>query len=303
MKYVMGIDGGGTGSVLKLVSLDGKELGSKEGGPTNLSAQSPKEVEAVLSELILEALADNGLKMDNCQSVCIGAAGADRPHQRALLEDIIGSIGIDGKIITTNDAEIALVAGAGALEGVIVIAGTGSIAYGRTADGRSFRTGGWGHLIGDEGSGYYIGMRGLNAALRGYDSRGESTLLLPMILEQTQVDDVDGLISYIYSDNFLKSKIANLAKIVDSAYKHGDRVAQAILDESAYELFLLAKAVLDNLHFDGNVNLVVNGSVLLKNKYVLSSFCEHIDTHYENVDIVKLNRDAAYGAAELALSS
>lgn len=303
MKYVMGIDGGGTGSVLKILSLDGMELLSSEGGPTNLSAQSPGEVEAVLKELIVGALADSDLKMEDCLSICVGTAGADRPHQRELLRNIIEGLGIEGNIIIKNDAEIALVAGAGALEGIIVIAGTGSIAYGRTANGENFRAGGWGHLIGDEGSGYYIGMRGLNAALRSYDGRGESTLLLPMFLEEMQVTNIDGLINYIYADNFSKSRIANLAKVVDGAFKRGDRVAKAILNESAHELALLAMVVLNNLDFDGDVDLVVNGSVLLKNEYILNSFCRYVETNHANVNIKRLNRDAAYGAAEIALRS
>lgn len=301
MRYVIGIDGGGTGSVLKLFSIEGEEILSREGGPTNLSAQSKESVQEVLTDLIVGAIEEAGLRIEDCEALCIGTAGADRDYQRETLEAIIEGIGIEGNIIIKNDAEIALVAGAGKLEGVIVIAGTGSIGYGRTAKGESFRAGGWGHIVGDEGSGYYLGMRALNAALKGYDGRAEETILLPKLLEALGIESIDELIKYIYSDITSKGRIARLAKVVDDAYAEGDAVAKQILEDSAYELFLIAEAIIRELDFEDNINLVVHGSVLKKSDYIFSSFCELIKKKHDNVDIIKLDRDAAYGAVEIAL--
>lgn len=301
MGYIIGIDGGGTGSVLKIFSIDREQILTRNGGPTNISAQSKEDVESVLEDLIIGAIEDAGLRLEDCISLCLGTAGADSGSQRETMKKIIEGIGIRGNIIIKNDAEIALMAGAGKLEGVIIIAGTGSIGYGRTSDGISYRAGGWGHIIGDEGSGYYIGMRALNAAFKSYDGRGEKTILLPKLMDTIGVENIDGLMGYVYSNTSSKRRIAALAKIVDDAFEEGDAIAKKVLEDSAHELFLLADAIIRKLNFEGVISLVVNGSVIKKNDYIFDRFSNLIYEKYDNVKIIKLDKDAAYGAVDIAL--
>lgn len=304
MKYVIGIDGGGTSSTLRILDEQGTELGSGVGGPTNMSAQPVEEVRNTLDNLIIGSIEHAGLSIGECNALCIGTAGAGRAYQSTILKGIIKDIGIKKNVIVRNDADIALVAGAGKEEGIIVIAGTGSIAYGSTLEGKSYRTGGWGHIVGDEGSAYYIGARALTEALRSYDGRRESTLLLPMLMDAINVDDVDYMIKYIYDDGFSKTKIAKLAKVVDEAYKKGDQTAKEILSDGSYELFLLADAVVRKLGFnDITTTLVTSGSVLLKNDFVFKNFERYVEQNYPKLQIVKLDKDAAYGAAYIALQS
>lgn len=301
MKYVIGIDGGGTGSSLKIFSEDGVEAGGAVGGPTNISAQAADEVKSILDRLINEGLANAKVDINDVAVICIGTAGAGRARQAGILKDIIADIGIKGSIIIKDDTHIALVAGTGREEGIIVIAGTGSIAYGRTMEGRSFRAGGWGHIIGDEGSAYYIGIKAINEALKSYDGRSGSTMLLPMILETIGANNVDQLVEYIYRGEFSKSKIAILAKVVDEAFKQGDKTAKRILEQSAYELFLLADAVIKALDVADSA-LITSGSVLLNNKFIFDNFCSLMKASYPNLKISKLNKDPAYGAVRIALN-
>ena len=301
MKYVIGIDGGGSGSTLRIFSENGVEVGAAVGGPTNISAQPMDEVKSILERLINEGLANAKANINDVAAICIGAAGAGRERQADILKDIIADIGIEGKIVVKDDTHIALVAGAGKEEGIIVIAGTGSIAYGRTVEGRSFRSGGWGHIIGDEGSAYYIGVRAINEALKSYDGRSGPTMLLPMILEAIGANAVDKLVEYVYRGEFSKSKIAILAKVVDEAFKKGDKAAKSILEQSAYELFLLADAVIKALDAADSV-LVTSGSVLLKNKFIFDNFYSLVKGSYPDLRILKLNKDPAYGAVYIALN-
>lgn len=300
MKYVIGIDGGGSGSTLKIFSEDGVEVGAVVGGPTNISAQPAYEVKSILESLINEGLTNAKVNIDDVAAICIGAAGAGRERQASILKELIADIGIKGNIVIKDDTHIALVAGAGKEEGIIVIAGTGSIAYGRTTEGRSFRAGGWGHIIGDEGSAYYIGVKAINEALKSYDGRSGSTALLPMILEAIGADSVDQLVEYVYRGEFSKSKIAKLARVVDEVFKKGDKTAKSILEESAYELFLLADAVIKALDMTDTV-LVTSGSVLLKNKFIFDNFYSLVKANYPSLKISKLNKDPAYGAVHIAL--
>ncbi len=304
MEYVIGIDGGGTKSTLVVLDKDGTEIGQAVGGPTNLSAQPAEVIHQTLSYLILGAIEKHGLQIDRCTCLCIGTAGAARPHQEQMIRRIIEDIGIKGRIIVKTDAHIALVAGTGKEEGIMLIAGTGSIAYGSTLDGRNHRAGGWGHIIGDEGSGYHIGTKALNAALRCFDGRGQDTMLLTMLLEELNLDSADQLVGWVYSGDFSKSKIASLAKVVDTAHKKGDHVATSILREAANELFLLVDAVTRRLDFtDKATSLVTGGSVLLKNHFVFKEFSQQISMHFPQVEITKLKRDAAYGAAQISINN
>jgi N-acetylglucosamine kinase-like BadF-type ATPase len=300
MKYAIGIDGGGTGSTLKIFSEDSVEVGGAIGGPANISAQPAGEVKSILDNLINAGLANAKVHIKDIAAICIGAAGAGRERDASILKEIIADIGIKGTIIIKEDTHIALVAGTGKEEGIIVIAGTGSIAYGRTMEGKSSRAGGWGHIIGDEGSAYYIGVKAINEALRSYDGRSGFTILLPMLLEAMQADNVDQLVSYVYREEFSKSKIAKLARVVDEAFKKGDQTAKSILEQSAYELFLLADSVIKALDTTDSV-LVTSGSVLLKNKFIFDNFCSLVKASYPKLRILKLNKDPAYGAVHIAL--
>lgn len=217
MKFVIGIDGGGTKSKLHLADLSGNTIVELLGGPTNLYSMGAESVELELKNLISQAMESSKLILSNCEAFCLGNSGADRPEEKLLFQNMLVKFGIRGKIIITNDAETALVAGSGKREGVVIISGTGSLAYGINSLGEKARSGGWGHIAGDEGSGYEIGIMAIKAALRSYDGREPSTILLPQIMKELELERPEQLIRFIYQQAG-KQDIAALTKVVKNAF-------------------------------------------------------------------------------------
>src|SRR5262249_22680106 len=157
----------------------GTIVGDARGSGANLQAAGELEVEKVLHQVMDAAIGDRDIRP---AAICLGMAGVDRPQDIEAVRGIMRRIGFKARVVVVNDALVALVAGAGDAAGVVVVAGTGSIAYGRNDSGRAARAGGWGHLLGDEGGGFWIGRAALRAVVRQFDGRGPVTLLTPMIL-------------------------------------------------------------------------------------------------------------------------
>ncbi|SKA88850.1 BadF-type ATPase [Clostridium sp. USBA 49] len=302
MRYVIGIDGGGTKTALKLADEEGNILLENEGGPCNINSMKEVYVKNMLKELIEDTLTKTCLKMEDIKALCIGTAGVDRPSDKKIIEKIIKNLGFNGKIIVTNDGEIALFGGTCEDEGVIVISGTGSICYGRNKKGEIKRAGGWGHIIGDEGSGYYIGINAINYIAKAYDGINEKTIMTDLILDYLKLQSPQDLIDYVYRSGAGKSEIAYLAILVDEAYKKGDFAAKKILLKAAFELFLCAKAVIYNLNLnDKNIKLAINGSVIVKNECVNREFKRLMNENLPFVEISNMKHDAAYGAVLMAI--
>lgn len=302
MKYVIGIDGGGTKTLLKISDLNGKLLAVCEGGPSNINSMGKEYVANVLKNIIYEGINKINESIENCNYLCIGSAGVDRPEDKKIMTDIIRSAGFDNQLIVTNDAEVALYGGVLGGEGIIIISGTGSICFGRNSQGKTCRAGGWGHIIGDEGSGYDIGKRALISIVRSYDGREKETLLTSLVLDHLKLTSAENLIDYVYRSGIGKKEIADLAKIVDDAYKAGDSTAELILKNSAEELYLCTIPVIKKLGLsDKKVPLAVNGSVLTKNKYIFDKFSEYVNAAYPLVNITEMKEDAAWGAVLIGL--
>src|SRR5262249_47505015 len=152
-------------------------------------------------------------------------SGVDRPADRAVAESFARAALPDTRAIICNDAIAALYSGVGKAEGIVVIAGTGSIIYGFTPDGRSMRAGGWGYHLGDEGSGWWLAEQALFAIVRAHDGRGPVTELTTRILAYLQLQQPEDLISWAYSPTWTRDNVASLAPIVLEVAKAGDQVA------------------------------------------------------------------------------
>jgi len=154
-------------------------------------------------------------------------------------------------VLVVNDALVALEAGAPDQPGVVVIAGTGSISYGRNANNEAARAGGWGFVLGDEGSGYWIGRAAIRAVLRQADRRGQATTLTELLLDHFKVPRAQDLIHEVYSGTLRAATIAALAQCVQTAFSSGDAVAIGILRGCADELESLALSVARRLQLVG----------------------------------------------------
>ena len=181
MIHVLGIDAGGTKTVCQLADENGALLAEARGPGANLQAAGELHVEKVLHDVMAEALGSSAIVP---AAICLGIAGVDRPEDsRRSSPGIMRRIGARARTLVVNDALVALEAGAPGRPGVVIISGTGSIAYGRNARNEGARAGGWGHVLGDEGSGYWIGRAALRAVLREADRRGPRTALTPLLLQ------------------------------------------------------------------------------------------------------------------------
>jgi N-acetylglucosamine kinase-like BadF-type ATPase len=233
---VLGIDAGGTRTVCVLAEDDGSVIAEVRGAGANLQSAGELEVEKVLHELIAQAIGNAPAP----GAICLGMAGVDRPQDADTVRGILRRIGLRAHITVVNDALIALEAGVPGRPGTVVIAGTGSIAYGRSADGRGARAGGWGYVLGDEGSGYWLGRLALRAVLRAADGRGEQTDLTGRVLAHYGVERPRDLVRQIYEGGTRPSAIAALAREVGAAADAGDAIAGHLVTVAAQEL---AKAV------------------------------------------------------------
>src|SRR5688500_10895303 len=249
MMHVLGIDAGGTKTVCVLADERGRVLAEVRGGGANLQAAGELAVEKVLHQVMDDAIGDRDVRP---AAVCLGIAGVDREDDAGAVRGIMRRIGFKTRTLVVNDALIALVAGAGDRPGVVVVSGTGSIAYGRDARGRAARSGGWGYLLGDEGGGFWIGRTALISVVRQFDGRGPRTMLTEMVLAEMHLASPPQLIHAIYVRELHRYAIASIAPIVQRAAERGDAVATDIIERAAAELTAAAASVIVRLDMRGD---------------------------------------------------
>lgn len=246
MDYVIGIDGGGTGTRLTVLDSQMEEVFSCSGGGAAVNSMPESAIRANLASLIEEFSANFGPGLLCCRGACLGAAGAGRESGKEKLLAILADCLPGVPVFVTTDSAGALRGAFSGGDGVLVAAGTGSICTAKRG-GMLYRCGGWGHVLGDEGSGYDIGRQILQAVARAADGRGEATVLTRMVWEKWGVQHMDGLVEKVYSGEKTKSDVAGLAFFSQIAYNMDDGAAREILSraaESLAEMALCAAAAL-----------------------------------------------------------
>jgi N-acetylglucosamine kinase-like BadF-type ATPase len=298
--FVIGIDAGGTKTVCYLADGEGRLMGESRGGGGNLQAIGELGLEKELHTLMETAI---GVRSIVPAAICLGIAGVDRRDEEAVVEAIMRRIGFKARVVVTNDALVALVAGAGHEPGVVIVAGTGSIAYGRNAGGYAARAGGWGYVLGDEGSGYWIGRLALRAVVREADGRGPATRLTARILEHFQVTRPGELVHEVYARRLRPSAIAALARHVQAARDDGDPVASGILEQGARELVAGAASVVRRLDMaDEPFVFVLAGGTFLAVPWLVATVSERLTALAAAARVQILDREPAWGAVLLALA-
>jgi N-acetylglucosamine kinase-like BadF-type ATPase len=298
--FVLGIDAGATKTVCYLADGDGRTLGEGRGSGANLHAHGELEVEKVLHEVIEQALGDHAIRPD---AVCVGVAGVDRQEDDRLMRGIMRRLGLGAQTLIVNDALVALVAGVGDEPGVVLVAGTGSIAYGVNRDRFAARAGGWGHVLGDEGSGYWIGRLALMAVVREADGRGPGTALTPLVLEHFGIGRVDGLVRQVYDDQMRRQSVHALGPIVDRARVEGDVVAAEILREAGVELARAAASVIERLGMRGQpFETVLSGSMFRLIPSLADDVIRRLAEVAPRSAVSRLTAEPARGAVHLALA-
>ena len=256
----VGIDGGGTKTDLALVDESGKLLTRVQGSTSNRAVVGPDASVAVLQSLIEKAVGQAGATLP-IEAGWIGLAGADRPEDQELFQEALGSRFRNLRI--TNDAELVLSGNPGGI-GIALIGGTGSIAFARNESGESGRSGGWGHLFGDEGSAYHLGIQALRAVAAATDVRGPATTLTDALLQHWHASIPQQLILRVYDSEVHKSDIAASAPVVVDAARSGDTIAQQILVDAGHDLAALVSSLLKRIMFETPPSIAMTGGLVLK---------------------------------------
>ena len=288
MKYLIGIDGGGTKTDSAIADLSGKIIHHTTGKPSNFLVVGIEEAVENIFALIEENLFKLEGDFADVKQIVIGVAGAGRKEDAQLLEksfkDYSEEQGVHFKgIKVVSDAHIALEGAFPDSAGCILIAGTGSILFGKDDKGVIHRVGGFGRLIGDEGSGYSIGRKALNAVSKASDGRGEETLISELLNAKMNSGSTNGIINKIYKE---KLDVASVAKIVISAAEEGDPIAEDILDEEADELVLHIKSLLNKIQIN-KFNVAFSGSLIDNNNFYSDILKRKIKSTLPNVTIVR----------------
>ncbi|MEM9997131.1 MAG: BadF/BadG/BcrA/BcrD ATPase family protein [Bacteroidota bacterium] len=233
MSYLVGIDGGGTRTTVVLAAPDGTELHRLVGPAGLVDPRDPKASADLVATLVREAAQEADV-LSPAHVLCAGLAGVEHEADRTVVRHTLDAAGLAEQVVVVSDGHIAVEGALGDGPGVLLMAGTGSIGYARDAAGEVVRCGGWGLILGDEGSAYHVGRAALTAALRGFDGRDEPTALLDALLDHTGSDTPRGLPSW--ARRVPKAEVAALTRIVDEAARAGDTVADRLFDEAAVAL-------------------------------------------------------------------
>jgi N-acetylglucosamine kinase-like BadF-type ATPase len=282
--------------------LGGELLYKAEGGGTNLNSNPRQAVAATLASLFASAYsAGAGIEAKNCDAGFAGTAGVDRFADRDAFAQLVReAAGVSCPVAAGNDAEAALVGALGDAEGFLLIAGTGSIAYGRARDGTQVRSGGWGHILGDEGSAYRISLDAVARSLRSLEGRDMPTTLLSEALSFFEVDEPADLIRVFYND-FDKAAIARFARVVCKARDRGDALARDLFDTAARELAGLVVSV--NASIGPRLEkrrLAIKGGLVEGDAELRTDLERRLRTLIPGIEIAAALADAATGACALA---
>lgn len=302
MKYLIGIDGGGTSSRCVISNLNAKVLYHCKGGPANFLRFDVGEVCKNIYSLISICRKKLNISFKDIKAVVIGTAGAGREKDALFLEKHLR------RYLNSKKASIKLLKvvsdGVIALEGVfpndpgcILISGTGSIILGKNKKGKYFRIGGYGNKIGDEGSGYSIGRKGLNAVSRQFDMRGRETLLTKYLKENFKIKSGQELIDKVYNKNF---DIASFTPFVFKAASKKDKISQKILNDEADELVQHVQTIKKIINA-GELKLAFSGALILRKNYFSDLLRKKIKSSLPKVEIIKAEKSPEIGAILYAL--
>jgi N-acetylglucosamine kinase-like BadF-type ATPase len=299
-QLLIGIDGGGSKTSALLADSAGRVLGRGLAGASNYQAIGLERAGAALEQAVRAAFDDARIAPIPPLAVCLGLAGAGRAADMELFRAWAAAQWPGARIVVVSDAELVLAAGTPGGWGLALICGTGSIAYGRDRDGRVARAGGWGYLLGDEGSGYAIGLAALRAVARAADGRGPFTALADALLARWSLAAPADLIRRVYRERAATSEIAALATLVDETAASGDTVAREILREAGRELALALGAVAGRLEWRGPAPCALAGGLIVHSRTLAGAMREAASELRLVLDPVTNVTEPAIGAIQIA---
>ena len=299
---VLGIDGGGTHTVAILANADtGSVLGRGSSGPSNIQAVG---VEAALQELdraVAAAFQAANLARIPIGAACLGLAGIDLNEGLDIIRGWADRVALAKELSVANDATLLFAAGTPEGWGLAIIAGTGSIAFTLDRAGKDGRAGGWGYLLGDEGSAFMVGLTGLRAACRAADRAGSPTKLLSAFLTRLGTTDPRDFIPAVYRGAWDRTAIAGLAPVVVEAAETGDEVAHKLIVHQVTELARTAFTAVEAAQLPRlGLPIAVAGGLIVRSEFYRQLFVEAVRGFGIHPGVVQPVADPALGAVVLA---
>jgi len=314
MDYVLGIDGGGTTTVCVLMRGKDRVLGRGLAGASNYHNMGIEGAFNSIRLAVLQAISEAGVNPE-IRAICLGMAGVSRPEDFQVIHNLVQQLQVPdclplkwslhpNGLTICSDSEIALVAGTGHKHGIVAIAGTGSIVFGRNPQGQTKRVGGWGPLLGDDGSAYQIAVLGMRAALQSEDGLLGDTVLKQSLIECIGIKSIKDLVQSIDRSDWDIQNIAALAPIVDRAAAAGDKVAKRIIDQAVQSFVEATRVAIETLFsYEAAFEVVTMGSVWQGQSGMRQQFESTIKVLAPNTRIILPQHESAYGAGLLALGA
>ena len=293
--YSIGVDGGGTRTRAVMVDGEGAISAVSTGGCGNVQVVGLGGLESLLGRLLGELGAAS-----QDRSLCLALAGAGRRPERLAIAEMARSRGWARRVEVVSDAQGALTGAHGGGPGLIAISGTGSIVLGRDESGREARAGGWGPLLGDEGSGYSVGLEALRAVLRAEDGWGDKTLLAGELQKALGLANWDQLVQKIYGGELDRGRISALCPLVFATARRGDGAARNIIAEAGSALGSQVSAVVRRLRLRGAVALSCTGGVFKEREMLWPSMQRAVRGEVEMLRLTRPLLPPVLGAVLIA---
>jgi len=295
--YVIGIDGGGTKTEAALANLTGKFLNLMKTGSSSSTNIGIKKTAENLAEVI------NKIKQNKkVDLIFLGLPGVEKIYKNKKEEikrEILKRLkDFDGKIIIDSDQIVAFRSGTDEKDGVVFISGTGCVCHGWRGN-KEVKASGWGWLA-DEGSGFWVGQKGLQTVFKELDGRKPKTLITKLLFDEWGLKNQDDLLNKIYL-NYSVRQISLISKIVDKAADKGDKIAKSIMEEAVKELVMSATTVINKLNFQKQIFPMVLVGGMFDSKITSQVFIKEVKKIAEKAKFLKPKEDPVIGAVKLAI--
>jgi N-acetylglucosamine kinase-like BadF-type ATPase len=284
---------------MQIRNLKGEVVLSAHAGGLNFNSQSKEELKQTIHTLVTHMSKLQG-GLEACKMLCVSTAGISNPEAFNFLKGTIKDTGLTCEMKFVGDHEGALYGALGKADGMVLISGTGSICFGKNLEGRTSRTGGWGHIIDDEGSGYAIGRDILSAAVKSYDRRTPKSMLYDLVLEKIGGKSVEDIIQYTYNTAIGKKDIASFAPLLIEAISQEDQQGIMIGNNAAMELVKLVIPVAHELNLNEG-ELALTGGILTHYKAIREKVVCQLLQKLPKLKIKEAMYDSVTGAALMAL--
>jgi N-acetylglucosamine kinase-like BadF-type ATPase len=302
--YVIGIDGGGTKTASVILDSQGHVIGSGESGPSTFGVVPSEITQSSIAEAVMGACRSGGLPVSKFSAAFLGLGNVVSDIDRSIVRQMAADLELApfDRIGVDHDCRIALAGALSGRPGIVLIAGTGTSCFGMNAQGDSWRSGGWGPLIDDEGSSYWLGLQAMRAAVLEFDGRGPSTLLTRFIYEKLQLRDMNELMNRLYASGMIRTEIAALSPYIFEAAAQEDTVARQLIRRGCQSMADSVLAVAQKLGLDQNhTELAIVGGLTNAGNTLLHSLAEAIHARLPQCEIKPAELSPALGAALLAL--